>query len=134
MRTLFYKRKAFTLIEALVSCVILAGALMALFALSSQCLNRVRLNQQYDLAAQLLDRQLTAIDYMGIDQFIELGKTSGQIEESDMTYYWQASIASENIDNLYTVTMTISWLHRNKPQTFTFVTRFNGQPLTLAAL
>ena len=121
------KRKAFTLIEALAASTILAGAMIAVSALSSRCLSRARLNRQYDLAWQLLDRQFTLIDYMGIDKFLEQGITSGKIEQPQGEYYWNVNVSSEYLDNLYEITLTIRWLDGKKIHSVYASTRFNGQ-------
>jgi len=123
--------KGFTLIEALVSCVILTGALVTLSAVNTRSMTNIRLNRQRDLAWQILDRQLTTIESMGIDQFVDQGITSGEIEESDLTYNWDVEINSEDIDNLYQVNITVRWFNLNKIHQVAAGARFNG--LTLEA-
>ena len=125
------KPKAFTLIEALAASTILAGAMVAVSALSSRCLSRARLNRQHDLAWQLLDRQLTLIDYMGIDKFLEQGITNGKIERPQGEYYWDVEVTSEYLDNLYEITLTIRWLDGKKNHSVCGSTRFNGQVSSL---
>lgn len=121
--------KGFTLIEALVSCVILTGALVTLIAVNTRSMTNIRLNRQRDLAWQILDRQLTTIDSMGIDQFIDQGITSGEFEESDLTYNWEIEINSEDIDNLYQANITVRWFNLNKFHQIAADARFNGPTL-----
>ena len=121
--------KGFTLIEALVSCVVLTGALVTLIAVNTRSMTNIRLNRQRDLAWQILDRQLTTIESMGIEEFIDQGITSGEIEESDLTYNWEIEVNSEDIDNLYQVNITVRWFNLNKFHQVSADTRFNGPTL-----
>ncbi|NQT03238.1 MAG: prepilin-type N-terminal cleavage/methylation domain-containing protein, partial [Planctomycetes bacterium] len=70
-------KKAFSLIETLVASAILSGAVLTLGAISTMSLSGTRLNRRYEVAASLLDKQLNLIDYVGIDEFIELGQMEG---------------------------------------------------------
>jgi len=115
--------KGFTLIEVLAACVILAGGLTALFAVSTRCMERVGLNEKYGYAWQLLDRQLSLIEYMGIGRFIEQGINDGQNEVAGTQYQWQISTFSEDIDNLYRVTVTITWMYRGRSYSICAATR-----------
>ncbi len=58
--------------------VLLSGAVVALCAISNKSLSGVKLNRENEVAWQLLDRQLTLIDYIGVDQFIEAGQLEGR--------------------------------------------------------
>ncbi|KPK76579.1 MAG: hypothetical protein AMJ79_06155 [Phycisphaerae bacterium SM23_30] len=115
------------MIEALVATIILAGGITAITGLSSRCLVRTRLNQQYDRAWQLLDRQLTLIDAMGINQFLEQRTSLGEIEDGDITFQWEVGVASQEIDQLYLVTMSIRWFRGRQWHTITAATCLNGQ-------
>lgn len=128
------KRKqqyGFTLVEALVAGVILSGAVMTLAGLSSRCLSRTRFNQEYEQAWQVLDRQLTLIDMMGIDEFVKEGITEGEIPGLDRQeqprYRWQADIQSEPENYLYLVTMRIQWRLDHTWHTISACAMFDGQ-------
>lgn len=108
-------RKAFTLLEALVASVILGGAVVGIGAVSTRCLHQAQLNRQYDTAWQLLDQQLTVIDYMGLQEFLDKGVTEGDIEHLVPTYRWQVQVESQGIDDLHLVRMTISWQDQTRP-------------------
>ena len=120
------RSSGFTLIEALVACIILAGALVALSGISNRSLMSIRLNRQYDQAWQLLDRQLAMIDYIGVDDFIEQGIDEGDIEEEGLTYHWAVETQTESIDQLYTVSITVSWNHLKRSHEISATTRMNG--------
>ena len=122
-----HTRRAYTLIEALVATLILAGGLTTISALNSRCLIRTRQNQQYDRAWQLLDRQLTLIDTMGIEQFLENRTTQGEIDDEETIYQWDVVVVREPIDQLYRVTLAIKWFKGKQWHTISATTCLNGQ-------
>ena len=119
-------RSGFNLIETIVASVILSGAVLALGAISSRGLMDTRLNRHHEVAASVIDKQLTLIDAMGIDQFIEQGQSEGIIEELEPGYTWAVSTEYYGIDNVYLVTVTVGWLERNRPRQLVAQTMLNG--------
>jgi len=119
-------RSGFNLVETMVASVILSGAVLAVGAISSGALTDTRLNRHYEVAASVIDKQLTLIDSVGIDQFIELGQSEGVIEELEPGYSWAVSTQYQGIDNLYLVTITVRWLERNRPRQLVAQTMLNG--------
>ena len=67
------------------------------------------------------------IDYIGIDSIIETGQMDGEYEDSGYTYNWQIATEYQEIDSLYLVTLTVSWIDRNRPYSISVDTMFNGQ-------
>jgi len=127
-------KKGFTLVETILSTVILCGAVLALGGISTRCLSGTRLNRQYERAAALADRQLAMIDYTGVEEFIELGRTEGQFEGYKPVYYWKVVTESQDIDNLYLVTVTVSWFERNRQHSVSLDTMLNGKGMLVGGL
>ncbi len=124
--TLSKRNKGFNLIEALVASVILSGSVLVLGAISTQAVSGLRLNRQYEIAAALADRQLSLIDNMGIDEFIEQGQFEGVFEEYEPGYHWEVVTEYQDIDSLYMVSITVSWVERNRPYSLTVDTMLDG--------
>ena len=120
------KHHGFNLVETLVAGMILSGAVLTLGAISTNALTDVRLNRHYEVAAALIERQLTFIDYLGVDEFVEAGQMEGVFEEFEPGYQWQVSTEYQGTDNLYLVTITMSWLERTRPHNITIQTMLNG--------
>ena len=116
----------FTLVETITASVILCGAVLAVGAISTRSLGETRLNRQYEVAAALADRQLTMIDYVGVEEFIELGRMEDDFEEPEPGYHWKVVTESQAIDNLYLVNITVSWVERNRPYSISVDTMLNG--------
>lgn len=110
------RRCGFTLIEVLTASVILAIAVTTICSLSARSLSQTRRNLDLEQAWQMMDRQFTLIEQMGIKVFIERGVSKGEIEASidektgQAKYYWQANVeTSLTYENLYEITLTIAW-------------------------
>ncbi len=119
-------KRGFTLVETITASAILCGAVLTLVAITTQSLTGIRLNRQYEIAASLIDKQLSLLDYVGIDEFIEVGRAEGVLEDFEPGYHWEASTEYQGIDSLYLVTITVSWIERNRPYTVSVETMLNG--------
>ena len=121
------RKKGFTLVETILSSVIMCGAVLALGSIGTRCLSETRLNRHYEKASSLANKQLHMIDFMGVEEFIEAGVMSGTFEEIDLMYGWTVQTQSQEIDNLYLVRVTVSWSERRHVQSVTVDTMFNGK-------
>jgi len=119
----------FTLVETVVASITLCGAVLVVGAISSRAISGTRLNRQYEMAALLADKQLRLIDYVGIDEFIESGQKEGVIEQFEPGYRWQVTTEYQDIDSLYLLTMTVSWVENNRPHSISVQTMLNGTSL-----
>lgn len=119
-------RKGFTLVEAAVASTILCGAVLTVGAISTNSLSGTRLNRQYEVAASLIDKQLSLIDYIGIDEFIDLGQMEGSFEEIEPGYHWEVVTEYQDIDSLYLVTITVTWVDRKRPYSLSVDTMLDG--------
>ena len=124
------KTKGFTLVEVVASSVILCGAVMIVGAIGTQALTGTHLNRRYEMAASLVDKQLSLIDYIGIDSIVEMGQSEGDYEDSNYTYNWKIDTEYQEIDSLYLVTLTVSWVDRNKPYSISVDTMLDGETLS----
>lgn len=118
-------KKGFSLIETLVASVILSGAVLTIGAISTVALRGTRLNRQYEVAASLLDKQLNMIDYIGIDEFIDIGQMEGGFEGYP-DYLWEVTTEYQDIDSLYLLTITVRWVNGNHPYSMSVDTMLDG--------
>ena len=125
------KYGGFNLVETLVAGMILSGAVLTLGAISTNALTNTRLNRHYEVAASLVERQLTLIDFTGIDEFIEAGQMEGLFEDFEPGYRWEVTTEYEGTDSLYLVTITVSWMEGKRPYRMTVQTMLNGASLVL---
>ena len=122
-------KKGFTLVETVTASAILCGAVLTLVAITTRSLTGTRLNRQYEIAASIIERQLSLLDYIGIDEFIEIGRADGVVEDFEPGYHWEISTEYQGIDSLYLVTITVTWLERNQPYSVSVQTMINGESL-----
>lgn len=128
------KRTGFNLVETLVACVILSGSVLALAAISTNALTDTTLNAHYEIAAAVTDEQLCMIDYLGIDQFLKLEQTEGTNDEFGLEFHWKVSTEYQSTDNLYLVTVAVTWIERNRPYSVTTQTMLDGTDLAATPL
>jgi len=123
------RTKGFTLVEVIASSIILCGAVMIVGAIATQALIGTHLNRQYETAVSLIDKQLNLIDYIGIDSIVEMGQMDGEYEDSGYLYNWSVDTEYQEIGALYLVTLTVSWVDRNRPYSISVDTMLNGEVL-----
>lgn len=116
----------FNLVEALVATVILSGAVLTLSAISSNALSSTRLHRHYEMAAAVLDKQLSLIDYMGIDAFLQAGQTEGIVEDMEPAFRWTVTTEYQGTDSLYLVGITVTWMEGIRPYSVTVQTMLDG--------
>lgn len=126
-------KRGFTLVETIAASTILCGAVLMVGAISTRSLGRTRLNRQYEVAASLIDKQLSLIDYVGIDEFIELGRLEGEFEDFEPGYHWEVVTQYQNIDSLYLVNITVSWVERNRLRSVSVDTMLDGMSVPVDA-
>jgi prepilin-type N-terminal cleavage/methylation domain-containing protein len=121
--------RGFTLVEVIAASVILCGAVMLVGTVGTQAMTGTRLNRRYEMAVSLIDKQLSLLDYVGIDAFIESGETEGESEDFGYPFHWQVQTEYQEIDSLYLVRITVSWVERNRPYSISVDTMFDGVTL-----
>ncbi len=120
------KAEGFTLVEVIAASVILCGAVMLVGRVGTQAMTGTKLNRRYEMACSVVDRQLTLIDYVGIDAFIESGQTEGQSDDLGYTFNWEVETEYLELDSLYLVKITVSWLEGVRQYSITVETMFDG--------
>ena len=80
----------------------------------------------------MIDLQLTLIDHVGIDQFIEAGQMEGVNDQFEPGYQWVVTTEYAGTDNLYLVKITVTWLEGKRPYSVTAQTMLNGASLAAA--
>jgi len=125
------KTSGFSLVETLVAGTILSGSVLAILAASTSFIGTTRLNRQYERAASLVEKQFSLIDFIGIDDFIDSGEQEGISEEYETAYSWQVENEYQDLDGLYRLTMTVTWVDRGRPRRLIVETMLNGESLVV---
>ena len=120
------KTLGFSLVETLVAGTILSGTVLTVLAASTMSIGATRLNRQYETAASLTEKQLSLIDFIGIDDFVDAGQLEGVFEGYEPIYHWQVETEYQEIDSVYLLRMTVTWVDRNHPHSLVVETMLNG--------
>ena len=126
-------RRGFTLIEMISASVILCIAVLALSSVSVRALGEVRLNRQHNSAAELAEKQLVMIDYIGIEKFVEAGQMQGDFKNEESDYRWKVSAEPVGTGSLYQVKIIISWTEKKRNYEVAVETRLNGTGIAAKA-
>ncbi len=116
----------FSLVEMLVAGVILSASVVTVGAISTRSLDATRSNRQVEQAVALIDRLLRIIDDTGIDAFLEKGQTEGYEEDIKPGYQWRVTTQYLEVDQLYRVTVTVTWRDRGRVRQMAVDTEVNG--------
>ena len=57
----------------------------------------------------------------------------GFFEEAEPGYHWEVDTEYQGTDNLYLVTITVTWMERNRPYNLTVQTMLNGTGVVSSA-
>ncbi|NLH15600.1 MAG: prepilin-type N-terminal cleavage/methylation domain-containing protein [Phycisphaerae bacterium] len=127
--------KGFSLVEMVVASTILSMGVITVCAMSTRTLSRVRLNREREVAWDLLDRQLTMIEYVGVDNFLRAGTLDGKFNavKNMPEYTWQIQLKEHEITGLIRVYATVSWGETSHRRQITAQTVMSGTALADAA-
>jgi type II secretory pathway pseudopilin PulG len=131
VRRLRQYRRGFTLLETILATVILCAVVIVVGATSSRAMNSTNLNRQYETARQIADRQLTIIDYIGINEFLTAGTNEGVLTRFGREYKWQVMAEKLELGNLYSVEVIVSWVEHNHQYNVSVGTMLNSSDLLL---
>lgn len=127
--------KGFSLVEMVVASMILSSGVIAICAISTRSLSRVRLNREREVAWDLLDRQLTMIEYVGVDNFLRAGTLDGKFSavKNMPEYDWQIVLKEHEITGLIRVYASVAWGEKTRRRQITAQTVMSGTVLADAA-
>lgn len=121
------KRGGFNLLETLLASSMLAGAVMTIGALSARSVSTLRIDQETEKAWELADMQLKLIDASGVSAFQKLGQYSGRFEGAE-EYTWEAEIEELEIQNLFSIDLTVRWQSGSRNRQIRCQTRLCDPP------
>ena len=118
-----------------VASTILSMGVIAVSAISTRSLSRVRLNREREVAWDLLDRQLTMIEYVGVDNFLRAGTLEGKFSavKNMPEYDWQVQLKEHEITGLIRVYAAVAWGEKTRRRQITAQTVMSGTALADAA-
>lgn len=125
------RRHGFNLVETLVATLILSGTVVTVGALSTRVLYDTQQNLDLERAASLADRQMALIEAQGVSTFLEQGPFEGDFGTLAPGVTWSVAYEALDVDQLYRLELTVTWLERKHPRQYTVTTMFNGNGIEL---
>jgi len=120
-------RRGFSLVETIVASAILSATVLVIIAASTMAISTTQTNRNYEKAASLIEKQFSLIDFIGIDDFIDGGILEGEAAESEPVFHWAVETEYQEIDSLYQVRMTVTWVDRKRVYSLAVDTMLNGE-------
>ena len=115
------RQSGFTLVEILVTLAILAAVLPALLNAFASAARNQALSDNTTTALYLLKFQMAQIEMEG---YPDVGEASGEFGENSR-YRWNSvitDIESEEIENIRSVQVTVTWQHKNRERSMSMTT------------
>jgi len=115
------EKDGFTLVEILVTLTILAAAIPALLQAFTTATRNQALSDNSTTALYLLKFRMAEIEMEG---YPDVGQESGEFGENTR-YLWRSvveDIASEEVENIRRVTVTVTWQHKNRERSMSMST------------
>lgn len=125
------RQRGMSLVETLVAGMILSATVVTVSALSTRSMSGAIKNRSYEKAASLIDRQLTFIEAIGIDTFLEIGQSRGEFGDLAPDYTWEATTKALSAGYLYEVCLTVYWPEGGTIKKQSVTTRMNGQEVAI---
>ena len=115
------EKDGFTLVEILVTLTILAAAIPALLQAFTTATRNQALSDNSTTALYLIKFRMAEIEMEG---YPDVGQESGEFGENTR-YLWRSvveDIASEEVENIRRVTVTVTWQHKNRERSMSMST------------
>lgn len=107
------KNKGFTLLEVIISMVVVVVGLVLISQAFSVSLHAVGVSDKATLVKMLAEQQIAQLE---MQSFSNLQSTNGNFSPDHSEITWQEDVANTSLSNLKQVTLTISWTENNATQ------------------
>ncbi len=108
------RNKGFTLLEVIVTMVIVVVGLVMISQAFSTGLRAVTVSDKATLVKMLAEQQIAQLE---MQTFSTLQSANGNFAPDHPEISWQEDVQSTALNNLKQVTLTFSWTERNTTQT-----------------
>jgi len=123
MRTAANKKKAFSIVEALIAAVVLSVSVMVISAITTRSLSATRRAGLYQGALDLARKQIAIIEHMGVSELLGSDMLEGEAKTEAITYNWQGQITQTDLDGLYDINIRIDWQESKRERFINLQTR-----------
>ena len=100
------RRRGFTLIEILLALIIFSAVIVAIIEGITLQLRAQQVAEDTSRAVMLAESIMDQIRY---EEFLSETEESGEFENANAGFSWEYQVAQADVENLWEVTVTVSW-------------------------
>lgn len=121
----YRRNKGFTLIEVLVSLVIVSISLTGMAVTMGSMLNNATVLRERTYASWIAQNRI--VELRLANEVPETGTTSGEVEYANAFWEWRAEVSETGVENLFRIDVEVSFPGADNP--IRKVTGFVGEPI-----
>jgi len=138
-QTMFYvltykrrpSRRAFTLVETLLSILILAAASVVIAAVGQSCLSNYFEGQTYENAWRLADECMSRVEALGPANLVAELPWEGTFPQRYPVYHCLVTVTAGSSENLYEVAVVVRWQRDERIREIQLQSRLYQMPGTV---
>ena len=122
------------LLEALLGTFLFAVTAHVLITMSTQSFSNISDRELQRQAWEVMDQQMTLIETIGLDEWMNSQEMIGEIERDKVTYLYRIQVENQEVLQVYLVTVRLEWQHKSKTRHIELSTLMQGRILLLEDL
>ena len=115
------------LLEALLGTFLFAVTAHVLITMSTQSFSNISDRELQRQAWEVMDQQMTLIETIGLDEWMNSQEMIGEIERDKVTYLYRIQVENQEVLQVYLVTVRLEWQHKSKTRHIELSTLMQGR-------
>lgn len=115
------------LLEALLGTFLFAVTAHVLITMSTQSFSNISDRELQRQAWEVMDQQMTLIETIGLDEWMNSQEMMGEIERDKVTYLYRIQVENQEVLQVYLVTVRLEWQHKSKTRHIELSTLMQGR-------
>lgn len=122
------------LLEALLGTFLFAVTAYVLITMSTQSFSNISDRELQRQAWEVMDQQMTMIETIGLDEWMNSQDMMGEVERDKVTYQYRIQVEDQEVLQVYLVTLRLEWEHQSQTRHIELSTLMQGSILLLEDL
>jgi len=104
-----FKKSTFMLLEALLGTFLFSVTTYVLVTMNTHAFSTIQDLDVNRRAWEVMDRQFTIVESMGLDDVMNQNLLQGEIERDNILYQWNLQIEEQEVLQIYLVRLKLNW-------------------------